>query len=247
MPNQEDSVTDAPATPAPSSKKSFPRRRILKLLMVILFFFLVACLTASSVYFYYRYNQEINRNPYSELSQITKRISRFMVLPEEQPTLATVTQKELLAEQGFFQQAENGDRVLIFPVSRRAILYRPSLGKVIDVAAVRSLEPELSDQAEPVPVALVEVYNGTFVGGLAGTVADRLVAEESLGVEVTASKDARIKSYEESIVVDLSGTNQDRAAMIAQLLGGRVGTLPSGEASPAADLLVIVGLQYTRR
>jgi hypothetical protein len=62
-----------------------------------------------------------------------------MVLPDEQPTLASVTDKSKLSDQPFFQKAENGDKILIFVQSRKAILYRPSIKKIIDVAPIQTL------------------------------------------------------------------------------------------------------------
>ncbi len=64
-------------------------------------------------------------------------IGRGVDLPKgEIPTLATVTNKDRLDQQAFFQKAENGDKMLIYSQSGIVILYRPSLRKVIDMSRV---------------------------------------------------------------------------------------------------------------
>ena len=74
-----------------------------------------------------------------ETEMLTSKISRFMELPEEeQPTLATVTDRSKLKDKNFFSNAENGDKVLIYAKSKKALLYRPSTGKLIDVAHLAS-------------------------------------------------------------------------------------------------------------
>ncbi len=201
-------------------------------------------LSGTAAFFYYQYRQEQLRNPFSEVEYLTRRIGKFMVLPEEPATLATVTEKEQLADQGFFKSAENGDKVLIFVNAGKAILYRPTLNKVVDVASVRTLEEQEPEAVDESTVAMVEVYNGTFVTGLAGSVADQLEDMENLRLQITSSKDARLRNYTDTLVVDLAGNNPSRAQRIADELGGKVGRLPAGEASPAADLLIIVGINY---
>ena len=89
-------------------------------------------------YFYKQYN-DIKNNPNKvstdEINSITSAISKFMDLPTgETPTLATVTDKEKLKDQDFFKNSENGDKILIYANAKKAVLYRPSAGKVIEVA-----------------------------------------------------------------------------------------------------------------
>lgn len=69
-----------------------------------------------------------------------------MELPAgEQPTLATVADQEKLKGQDFFSHAQNGDKLLIYPKAKKAILYRPSTGKIIEVT-------NLTSGSQPVPV-----------------------------------------------------------------------------------------------
>ena len=65
-----------------------------------------------------------------------------MELPQgESPTLATVTDKDKLSSEPFFRQAQNGDKVLIYTQAARAILYRPSTKKIIDVTTLAVHDP----------------------------------------------------------------------------------------------------------
>lgn len=73
----------------------------------------------------------------AEIKKLAEEVGRLIVLPEgENPTVATITDKEKLGEVPFFSKAENGDKVLIYVNARKAYLYRPSAAKVIEVAAL---------------------------------------------------------------------------------------------------------------
>ena len=65
---------------------------------------------------------------------------RVMLPHGERPTLATVTNREKLDGQAFFQKAEQGDKILIYPHASRAYLYRPSTGKIIEMASEIEIE-----------------------------------------------------------------------------------------------------------
>lgn len=83
--------------------------------------------------------------------QITlDKVGRLVILPSDTPTVATVTDKTKLLDKPFFRNAENGDKVLIFTVSKRAILYRPSVGKIVEMGPV---VPQESSKVIDVTVA----------------------------------------------------------------------------------------------
>lgn len=71
-----------------------------------------------------------------ETKELVAQIDNYMLLPDETPTLATVNDVEKLKSQEFFKNAQNGDKVLIFSNSGRALLYRPSTKKVIEYSKV---------------------------------------------------------------------------------------------------------------
>lgn len=64
-----------------------------------------------------------------------EKVSKLVSLPEgETPTVATVSNPEVLQNQAFFAEAKSGDIVLIY--SKKAVLYDPLVNKVIIVAPV---------------------------------------------------------------------------------------------------------------
>lgn len=210
-------------------------------------------------YFYYQYkNVATVSGEVDEIASLKKTIGAMIELPEgEDPTLATVTDKEKLAEQPFFQKAENGDKVLIYANTGRAILYRPSTGKIVDVTTVNVstptptapeaavapvTEPQAQITAQAVPsVVRVALLNGSTTVGVTN------VKEKQLTTLYTniavVSKEAAVKNdYEQTVVVDVTGSHAELAGKIATTLGGVVAALPASETAPTdADILVIVG------
>jgi hypothetical protein len=73
----------------------------------------------------------------AETAAIVEEVGLLMLLPsDEQPTIATVTNLESLADQPFFRNAKLGDVVLMYPTSQRAILYSPGENMIIEVAPI---------------------------------------------------------------------------------------------------------------
>lgn len=54
----------------------------------------------------------------------------------ETPSVATVTDVTKLPENIFFSKAQNGDKVLLYTTQKKAYLYRPSTGEIIDEATI---------------------------------------------------------------------------------------------------------------
>jgi hypothetical protein len=73
-------------------------------------------------------------NAANEVNALVKKISMHMALPSEKPTIATVENTKKLTNQTFFKNARNGDKVLMYTQNKKAILYRPSEDKIIEVA-----------------------------------------------------------------------------------------------------------------
>ncbi len=72
-----------------------------------------------------------------EAEQLKAEIGQFIDLPaDETPTVATVSDASKVKDQSFFVNAQNGDKVLLFAKAGKAILYRPSSKKIIEVAPI---------------------------------------------------------------------------------------------------------------
>ena len=82
-------------------------------------------------------------------------VSKLMELPDEKPTVATVSDPEKLKEQIFFANAQLDDVVLLYMAAKKAILYRPSINKIIEVAPINSA-PEREPTSDAVAPADTE-------------------------------------------------------------------------------------------
>lgn len=95
------------------------------------------------------------------LPEIVSAVSKLMVLPEgEEPTFATVSDPSKLEKQPFFKNASVGDKVLMYTVSKRAILYNPTSNKIVEVGVVvlgddgTELENETSNEGSGVTLPI---------------------------------------------------------------------------------------------
>lgn len=83
-----------------------------------------------------------------EAEQLKKKVSKLILLPEEEMTVATVQDKEALSSQAFFKKAENGDKVLIFADNKTAIIYREKSNLIINAGPIilsENLQPGSKD------------------------------------------------------------------------------------------------------
>lgn len=216
-------------------------------IIIILSALLLIALSVAG-YFYYQYRQSPKIQSAEEIKNLKEEIGAIFELPsDEEPTLATVTDREKLAEQPFFQKAENGDKVLIYSNSGRAVLYRPSQKKIIDVTAVNitkpadeSAAPEVAAETTPA-IIRVALYNGSTEVGVTNST-EAILKTTLPNAAVVAKESAAENDYDKTIVVDVTGNNEAATLSVAAAVGGEVGSLPEGEEMPeAADVLVILG------
>ncbi len=221
-------------------------------IVIIVSAFLIVVAASAPAYYFYNQNQKsqaLLKNPTQatteEVKILVDQVGKLMELPtNESPTIATVSDKTKLAGQSFFAKAENGDKVLIYNQVKKAILYRPSINKIIEVApvdigsstATGSGQAALS-QTQPLRVVLL---NGTTTTGLTRTVEADLKSKLT-NIEVVLKENAKKNDYTKTLVIDISGIKKEVALQVAEVLGGEVAELPDGETRPDADILVIIG------
>ncbi len=236
-----------------------------KLIIVIIAFLFLAAVPSYYFYTKYQKSQMLLKNPTeaakAEVKALTARVGALIELPNEEPTVATISDKEKLKDQPFFAKSENGDKVLIYTQARKAILYRPSINKIIEVSSVNlgqaspeampaargGAAPSASPSAQTTTSVKVAIYNGTTTVGLTSKIEKQLKATIP-NLDVVAKENAKKKDYEKTIVVVLSQGRTQEAKAVAEFLGASVAELPQGEVKPAtlpdgrqADILVILG------
>jgi len=220
----------------------------LKILLVVL---IVVGLTGATFYFYNQY-QTIKKNPdlvyKGEDKKTVESISRYMELPQgEEPSIATILDITKLKDQKFFENAQNGDKIIIYSLARKAILWRPTTNKIIEVAPlVLGDQTQTTSQTQTAAPAVastaqvsVALYNGTGITGLTKKAEEKIAGIGD--TNVVARTNAAKNDYAKTLVVDLTGKNDQLAAELAGSLGGEVAQLPAGEAKPEADILIIAG------
>lgn len=231
--------------------KLFSKKRLLVLLGIVL----VA--TASYGSYEKFFNLSDEERAQKELSAAVSAVSKYIVLPEgDEPVLATVTDAEaIIKQQTFFAGAVNGDQLLLFPKSMKAIIWSSSRKKIInvgpiqqstDISPVAGIKTEGNDMltvAESAALS-VEIRNGTGKTGYASSIAQQL--SENAGYKVIKVADAAKKDYAKNIVVNLTSDKSKSSLVnsLASALGASVDSkLPDGENSAEVDALVILGIQ----
>ncbi len=225
-----------------------------KALVVLLGVLVIGAIVGLGIYQYVRLRKELaelRNNPQkiqelarSEQKTLIEKIGKLITLPiDEQPTIATVTDSERLKNQPFFAKALNGDKVLLYANAKKAILYRPSVDKIIEVAPI-TIGPvnstTVSGQVAQTPLRLV-LYNGTTIIGLTKKYETELKTKVP-GAVVVDRDNAKKQDYAKTMLIDLTGTRKDQAQTLAQALGISLSELPLGETKPsAADFLIILG------
>jgi len=165
--------------------------------MVVCLAILIGSVTAS-IYFYNQYKQAqlLLKNPTEaakiETSALLAKIKLLMDLPTgEDPTVATIVDVSKLKDQAFFSKAKNGDKILLYVKTKKAILYRPAENKIIDVAPLNIPETTptgtQSQKTEVLPSSAVKkTVSPTVKPSTAVTpkVTEDVTAEPSISVNV---------------------------------------------------------------
>lgn len=165
-------------------------------------------------------------------------VGKLIILPtDETPTIATVTDLSKLKDQPFFAQAQVGDKVLIYPKAQKAILYRPSEDKIIELAPLN-----LGSSQSAAQKLKVEIRNGSGVSGAAAVMKAKLLAGGNFDVVKVANAKA---TYPKTLLyVPDSNKLPDLVTSLRLLASAQLVTaLPAGEPDTTADALVILGQQ----
>lgn len=155
------------ASTANTEKSQINEMKINKLSLIVLVILIVLAIggIGSSWHYYGKY-QTLKNNPNIEADKVTAELisslGRLMELPKgETPTVATISDKAKLANQPFFKMAENGDVLFAYTTAMKAILYRPTTNKIINVAPISINQPETTTPPAAVKPVVPNTTNTT--------------------------------------------------------------------------------------
>lgn len=126
---------------------------------VLISFIILVLLTIGSsgaaIYYYYQYRQlqiQVN-DPGAAVRDLIAQVGKLVELPQnEQPTVATVTNPALIKDQPFFAKAKKGDRVILYPNARIAILFDQAANKIINFGTINvNATPSATPSVAPTP------------------------------------------------------------------------------------------------
>jgi len=142
--NKEVVSQDVDTQPAEAASAP-PRTSRMKLVVGII---VVLVISGVGIYFDLR-DGDIDKSPEEqreEIEEIVAEVRTHMYVPEEElPLLATVVDAEALAgQQPFYRGVLDGDKVLIFVQTQRAIIYSPERDIIVNAGPVIA-----NDAAQP--------------------------------------------------------------------------------------------------
>jgi len=231
--------------------------------VLVVFIVLLLCALGGLGYLYKKEKdtvQDPTQAATEEATKIKDSAGKLMLLPEDvEPQIATITDIDKLREENpeFYKNAENGDNLLIYP--QKAIIYSPSRNIIVNVAPIirqpagDSVKPETEPKKPPEEEKIeesttepltVELRNGTTQAGLAETYESQI--KENLGENFKVVKKGNATMggiYTGIVVYDLTGGKKGGTVKaLADGLSATIETtLPTGEISSDAEVVVIIG------
>ena len=168
-------------------------------------------------------------------------IKSKVLLPEgETPAMATVTDQAKISQGGVLKNAINGDKVLLYYSAGTAVVYRPSVDKIVSVGPL-IVDPSASQVKD----AKVFVRNGSG-DQQKFTKALNLLRERYPSASISDDGNAARTDYPTTIAIDLSAAKTEFTGAISEFLGAQNGILPISEQKPEADILIIIGKDYRK-
>ncbi len=191
----------------------------------------------------------------AEVTALLEKLQSLAVVPlDEAPTLATVVELEKLKNEVFFTHAELGDKLFVYQQARLAVLYRPDVAKIVNMANLfdqsggktdkKASGPQVKGVAKQASAGAqmqykLAIYYATDSAQLREKVGKALSAIPN--VEVATEALTREVTYKGTTIVDLKGGQDAIVAELVKKFGGKKGNLPPEEDLPDTDILAIVG------
>ena len=170
-----------------------------------------------------------------ELAGVKANIGKLMLLPkDEEPTLAIVQDKSLLKDKFLLANAQNGDQVLVYTTKGQAIIYRPSINKIV---AVSSITIDLA-LAESVGTT-IWILNGTTDSTITNKV-ETMIKDIYPDANITVGN-ANKRDFPSTIIIDNTDKKDNFVQGLAGLINGQRGVKPLGEEAGSTNIVIIIG------
>jgi hypothetical protein len=170
-------------------------------------------------------------------------VDRLAILPSgEDPTLATVVDKNSLKDSFLKANAQNGDKVLVYVKAKKVYIYRPSVNKIVNIGPL-TIDASVSQ----ISGAKIMIKNGNNRPTVADEIKNKLT-QNYQSATISSKVDAAARqNYPTTIVIDLTdGDKYDLVTNIMQTIGAQRGVLPQSEIKPEnTDILIITGMDKT--
>jgi len=118
------------------SELTKPKRKFIKIIFLLISYLVVALIVwklTTKMQTSPEYQQE---QAQKQIEMTVKKVAELTILPTgETPQIAVIQDVAALKkDQPFFTDAENGDKVIIYGQARKAIIYRESVNKIVNIA-----------------------------------------------------------------------------------------------------------------
>jgi len=205
-----------------------------------------------------------------ENKTLIAKVGRHILLPAtEDPQVVTISDKDKLSNQAFFQNAKNGDKALFNNAAKKAILYDPVSDKIVEVAPVNGSSAGPTPTIPSTSAVLATTATPPSPAATKSTPFNRYLqryqhSRTNLNCRKNFSRtkesylkqptkdNTKKKEYDTTYVVDVNGNNKDVVSSIASALGGSAASLPTGEESLTSvdgkpvDIVVIIGTNFVK-
>jgi|GEM_PF-2097178 len=162
-------------------------------------------------------------------------VGQLMLLPtDEEPTLAVVEDTSQLSNQFLKDNAKKGDEILVYATKGEAIIYRPSINKIVAVSPV-SIDLGLAE-AEGTTIS---VLNGTPDPNIAETVKKDIESKYPNAKVVTSN--ASNRNLPNTIIIDNTDQKDNLVEGLTTIVKGKRGVVPLSESAGTSNILIIVG------
>jgi hypothetical protein len=170
-----------------------------------------------------------------DLKSVESSVGKLMLLPkDEQPTLATVENKNSLNDKFLASHSKNGDRVLIYTKNQMVIIYRPNLNKIAAVGTVTQ-DPAFNEAQN----ATMTIMDGANDADKTQTIINKIKTAYP-NIKITNGGKAP-RDFPYTIIIDNSNQKDDLVFSLVDIISGKKGVVPLDVDKANTDLMVIVG------